>query len=231
MKKLLILVLTFFVFHSLQAQDLELTFKEEIIQGDDSDFELISHATVKNNTEESLQLDVKIKIINLIPGHEVAYCTHLCFGAQTTDWESGWPFDINAGETSDDVLAGGFSAHLYPNGNTGTSTIEFEFFDVNTPSRNASYTVEFQAGGVSVTENYNHFNTKMYPLPANDVINIRTDGISGSELYIYNAKGNMLKSVNNDAAGIVQVNLTEFSEGVYFIKDEKGNSGKFVISR
>lgn len=126
----------------------EFVSKDETISSLASVVEELSYATIKNISNEEKKVNVKLVVKTLAPGHTVAFCTHLCFMAQTSDWEapSSQFFTIPAGGDSGFLNGGqGFSAHFYPNGNSGTSEVEFIFFNVDNPDDNVSYTVTYTA--------------------------------------------------------------------------------------
>ena len=83
-------------------------------------------------------------------------------------------------------------------------------------------------------------NVKVYPNPTSDVINIAiTEVNSPTSLYIYNMSGKVIYSeqqinVDNNTDLIKQIDLSAYSNGVYFIKltnNEMVKTIKFIISK
>ncbi|MFZ9847241.1 MAG: T9SS type A sorting domain-containing protein [Flavobacteriales bacterium] len=70
---------------------------------------------------------------------------------------------------------------------------------------------------------------KVYPNPVNDVINISTNG-SFTKMEIYDIKGRIVLK-NNFPPTFMQLDVSNFSEGIYVIrltKDGMVSSVKFV---
>ena len=63
--------------------------------------------------------------------------------------------------------------------------------------------------------------TKIYPNPANNVLNINTE--AGSEIVIYNLLGKEVYSVKNSQANNI-INVSEFVEGAYIVKVINNNN-------
>lgn len=134
--------------NGVDPKEMSLTMisKDEVVNGTTADFEIISHANVKNISEKSVTTNVKMEIIELAEGHTIAICTNLCFLAQTEDWvvPDQEKFDILAGEDAGFLNGGeGFTAHLYTAGKVGTSKIKFIFYNVDDPDDMVSYIATF----------------------------------------------------------------------------------------
>jgi len=63
--------------------------------------------------------------------------------------------------------------------------------------------------------------TKVYPNPAKDFINI--ENTNNASVYIYNTLGKVVRKIDN-ASDFLNVNVSDFSNGMYFIKIQNGNN-------
>lgn len=126
----------------------EFVSKDESISSLALEVEKKSYAIIRNNSTEDKDVNVKLRIISLEPGHMVSMCTHNCFQPTTEDWQipSDRYFTVPAGGDSGFLNGGnGFSAHFYPNGISGVSQVEFIFYDVNNTEDKVSYIVTYTA--------------------------------------------------------------------------------------
>ncbi|MFH0894938.1 MAG: choice-of-anchor J domain-containing protein [Bacteroidota bacterium] len=73
---------------------------------------------------------------------------------------------------------------------------------------------------VGVNEN-NHSNTSIYPVPANNVLNVKVAGTSKVE--IVNVLGDVVYK-NGNVVNNVTINTSAFQSGVYFVKISNGTS-------
>lgn len=60
-------------------------------------------------------------------------------------------------------------------------------------------------------------NIKLYPNPINEYIQIENDDIELSIIYIVNAHGEILKTINNNAIKFFQIDFRQYTDGIYFI--------------
>ncbi len=87
----------------------------------------------------------------------------------------------------------------------------------------------------SKTKN-NSFNIILFPNPASKILNIKLDGFQCNYSFsIYNSYGALLHSFNS-AKQILEIDVNNFSEGVYFLKitDTKGkiiSTNSFTVSK
>lgn len=61
----------------------------------------------------------------------------------------------------------------------------------------------------------------VYPNPAKDVISIKNT--NNATVYIYNILGKMVRKIDS-TSDLLQVNVSDFSNGMYFIKIQNGNN-------
>lgn len=112
-----------------------------------------------------------------------------------------------------------------PNGISGYSTVFYNF------------SLEWLTDGndtfdpLGVVENQSPTDSlKIYPIPASSVITIEVEGMQ--TVNIYNALGQLVKSVSVKGASEVRLDVSEWASGAYFVEGVDGNGmsrkGKFV---
>lgn len=81
------------------------------------------------------------------------------------------------------------------------------------------------SGGVGTLELAGN-NVKVYPNPANDVLNVEVDGAEVSVINIYSLDGRVVSS-NNANASVVNVNISSLVEGTYIYEIVAENGATF----
>ena len=112
-----------------------------------------------------------------------------------------------------------------PNGASGYSTVFYNFsLDWLTDGNDT-----FDPLGVAEVQSPTD-SLKIYPVPALSVITIETDGVQ--TINIYNALGQLVKSVSTNGALEVGLDVSEWASGVYLVEGLDGNgfkkTGRFV---
>ena len=71
---------------------------------------------------------------------------------------------------------------------------------------------------------------KVYPVPASSFVTIETEGMQ--IINIYNAVGQLVKSVSAKGASEIRLDVSEWASGAYFVEGLNGNGitkvGRFV---
>ena len=146
------------------------------------------------------------------------------------------PIVYNFEDTKDDGLT--FEQYTYKNAETGNKTV---FIKVNGGihtwydgySNDIDYTTEiykFFTGQENVPtdiESNVAENFSIYPNPATDIVNIKSD--SNAELAIFNATGKEVKRIRTNE-GSTSINISDLPNGMYFIVID-GNAHKLTIER
>lgn len=209
MKKTLLLTFFIALAGGLAAQSIWLQKSSETKMGSAADFEVVSYNPVVNTGTAPITLKVTRRIIADNPTFDNAICWQLCYLPNTDTTLD--PLTIEPGDTTFN-----FSGHLYPNNTTGTTTIEYIFYDVANPANQWTYQVTFNVFGVGIDEEPLTV-SQPYPNPANDVVHIDIRSAQPSTLEIFDMTG---KKVAHRAVsareGEIAVNVRNLQPGLYF---------------
>ncbi len=93
---------------------------------DDMWYEIQAHAVVTNMADDQVEVKVKRNIIDTVPGTRNQFCWVLCYGFDVND--SFYSVELDPGESSSNSE---FSGHYQPLGKSGTSIIEYIFYNVD----------------------------------------------------------------------------------------------------
>ncbi|HRD37588.1 MAG TPA: T9SS type A sorting domain-containing protein, partial [Bacteroidia bacterium] len=96
----------------------------------------------------------------------------------------------------------------------------------------SAFVVKYTIGGlIGVDElNQDTNNLSLFPNPAKDYLNINSK--DNSEFEIYSIDGKLLEVVNTKKTKNVRIDVSNYSEGMYFLLDKSsGTRSKFVIYR
>ncbi len=212
---LLILSIVIFSVNGL-SQSLTLSWEGEtigdslLVEGLATDYELVAHAIVTNNTANSMDIKLRRDQLQMVEGT----MNYFCWGANcyppNVD-ESPIPFTLAAGQSTEE---GDFSGHYEPNNNFGDSFIEYEFFNVDNEDENVKVVVQFAATVVGVNEH--DLSANVYPNPASDHVTISLLHTMNT-IIIYDFTGSkvMEEHVNSSSH---KLNTSQLSPGVYFFR-------------
>jgi hypothetical protein len=139
-------------------------------------------------------------------------------------------FTVDANATLAD-----FSVHYNANGNAGTSTIRYKFFNVNNVNDTIDFTIIFNAS--ASVENYvsGLMVTDIYPNPAVDIANIdyNLPANSNMNIVIYNILGKEIMQFNLTNSGRLNIPVSDLQGGTYFcrynIDGETKETQKLII--
>ncbi len=229
MKKYILLLFVFSLAGGLTAESLWLEHESTVETGTVSDFEVVSHNAVVNTGTAPMTVKVTRRIIVDNASFDNAICWQLCY-LPTTDTTPD-PLVLNPGDT---VL--NFSGHLYPNGNLGTTTIEYIFYDVDNPSNQWSYEVEYNVFGVGLEENELAVSAP-YPNPANDVVRFDIQNAEPATIEVYDMLGKIVAQRTVSAReGEVTLRVQHLQPGLYFctVRSQNGDAvqtKRLVIQR
>ncbi len=184
-----------------------------------SDLDVDQKFNVFNNTSNPVLLNVKRYELSYVAGSKNYFCWELCLndinsGAQ---WLVTHPPVFNQINPGDSVTY--FGAHVKPQGNPGTHTFRYVWF--NTADANDSVYVDIVFNfAVSVnTIDKNDIKFELYPNPATHFtkINFNIPSSYPKLLVIYDMIGNkVFESSINNMEGSLNVDLSKFNNGVYF---------------
>ncbi|MCC5918374.1 MAG: T9SS type A sorting domain-containing protein [Cryomorphaceae bacterium] len=217
MKKAILLLLSFpfLVF----GQSLEIVDYDSVIYGHPTtSFDIYGHATIKNNSGQSI--DVKVKrsydLSNTLTQSN-AICWGMCFS--TTVDVSPDPIAIGAGQSN----STDFNGHVYPpmDGSPRSGQITYIFFDANNPDDSVAMTVTYiTTNSFSVNEAKQKSGFNVYPNPAKGSVWLDLQNINEPDITVMvnDVIGNNVIQKNVRSFGNrEQINLQGLRSGYYFI--------------
>ncbi|HPI19075.1 MAG TPA: T9SS type A sorting domain-containing protein [Candidatus Kapabacteria bacterium] len=225
-----------FIAGEVITPDVEIIEANTFVAGDDINVSYKSYATLKNNTDHSVDIGLKIIKISVFEGHDVLHCFGAnCYPPVSKDTTiSPGTLTLEPGEESTEA---DFDIELNPNGIQGTSIIKLVFFVIGDEENNDDYQVEFKIGSSGVTDNSDNLNCLAFPNPANNFVNVDLSDLSGNvQIKVYNSQSNLMSdySLSNPDSSYL-LNCSDFSQGVYnliILKNGKeAKQGRFVIVR
>jgi len=197
--------------------------------------EFLSHVLVKNNTDRDMPVKARREDINVVEGSTNYLCWEACYPDDVT--ESPNAYNIPAGEMTPETV---FAGHYLPQGNVGTSTVKYTFFDADEPDDQVYFLVSYVISPTSIEDLLsNALISSAYPNPATDQIAIDYEfptGVKVAELKLFNIVGQeILKQVVSDKSGKIQLSVSDLPEGIYFysltINDGAALTRKLIIRR
>ena len=196
---------------------------EITIYGEETDFEIVCHLFVTNNSASALNVSLTRHHIYMVSGSHSSFCWGMCYDTSINN--SAFPVEIDAGATDEYS----FSGHYNPYGNIGVAKISYTFFDDNNPNDSIMVIVNFVAGGggnyqsIAVEPGFQFVSSRINPTDP-DMMVVATDIINDDLDYIRNSVGAMLRKI-----GPNWVNGIGDWVGVegYLIKT--GESGEFSV--
>jgi hypothetical protein len=225
MKKFLLsLTMVLFIFSFAKAQDLTLTWEGNPIGdtvtlwGEPTDFELVFHANLHNNSANAMNIKVARKEIYLVGNTFSQICwAGLCY-SPTVDTSVNYELMMAGGTSGDED----FSGHYSPNGNIGTSIVEFIFYNIDNPSVKVSVVVKFWASPEGIAEDAMQGGriSEIYPNPATNYVNLDfnlTSAVKEAKVRIINLIGSVVKEVEIErSTNQLKLDISDLDNGVYF---------------
>jgi len=242
MKKLLLsLTIVLLTINFAKAQDLTLTHEGNpigdtiMIWGDPSDFELVLYANLHNNTDRDMNIKVSRQEISMVEGALSQICwAGLCY-SPSTDVSPNYQLVAAGGMSADED----FSGHYLPNGQIGTSLVEFTFFNMDDQSISVSVVVKFWASPEGIAEDAMQGGSisDIYPNPASNYVNLDFDltpSVKQAKVRVVNILGSVVKEADIvKGTNQLKLDVSDLNNGVYFysilINGETYKTKKLVI--
>ena len=190
------------------------------------------HAEVHNMAGVAKNVKVKRYRVSVQPLAFGDFCWTACYDPSVDLSPLG--ISLAAGTTNDTS----FIAHYTPNGEVGTSTYKFTFFDAANPNDSVSFTLNFNiAVGINEAQ-ANATVSNMYPNPASTFVSMKYDVneyAKTAKIVVFDMLGKMVKElVLDEKQGVAKLNVSDLNSGVYFysfLVDEKAIiTKKLVVS-
>ena len=226
MKKILLsLTIVVFLLSFAKAQNpLTLTWEGNpvgdtvILWGEPSEFELVMYANLHNNTGNAMNIKVARKEISMVENTFSQICwAGLCY-SPTVDTSANYQLVMAGGISGDED----FSGHYAPNGNIGTSIVEFTFYNVDDPSVKVSVVVKFWASPEGIAEDAMRGGSisDIYPNPATNYVNLDfnlTSQVKEAKVRVINLLGSVVKEANIESGtNQLRLDISDLDNGVYF---------------
>jgi len=173
---------------------------------------------VHNNTDHDMTIKVTRNEIFLVDGTLSQICwAGLCY-----------PPAVDTSVYSQVVIAGGssadedFSGHYLPNNHTGTSIVEFIFYNIDNPTEFVSVTVNFVVEFVGIDEDVMKGGSisEIYPNPATNYVNLDFDltpSVKQAKVRVINLLGSVVKEVEIErGTNQLKLDISDLDNGVYF---------------
>lgn len=181
------------------------------------------HIKVKNTSSEDLEVKVRRAYADPTCAYDSGYfCWDFCYGADIDN--SIGHVAIEAGMEKND-----FSGHVYSPSTSATCTdsTRYVFFSEKDASDSLSVWVTIAAGPTMGTIALQVSESRLYPNPATNVVNIEVQ--RASEIAIYNALGALVKR-KALLLGTNTVAVHDLSDGVYLYSLDGGTYKKLIVS-
>ncbi len=181
-----------------------------IVTGLTTDFEIVAHAIVSNNSNHSMDIKVRRDQIQVIEGTLNQFCWgSSCYPPNVN--ESPGFLTLGPGQST---LEGQFSGHYLPLGNFGDSFIEYEFFNMTNEDENVKVIVHFIATTVGISEDDTYLT--IYPNPASESITINMSH-SIDAVLVYDCTGRkVLEEQVNSNSYLMKTSF--LSSGLYLFR-------------
>jgi hypothetical protein len=223
----------------LKSQSLEfVTQPEAYLYGTPDAGEITSYAEVRNKSNNSVNVKVKITILSIAEGHMFYFCLGNCFPPRATDFEmpDGAAVTLAPGGTTTGPNL--FDIILLPEGVEGVTSLKVTFMVVGNPTDTVEYTVTFST--VTDVDEINEpiiVFAEPVPNPVSEFVYFNYETLTGNYsgyLEIYDNSGILISQIKLTENKIEKYNTANLPSGTYYavmnIKDKKQAVRKFVVS-
>lgn len=250
MKKFTLLIIAFvFTISFVNAQSFALSWEGEtlgdtvVIAGDPDDAELVFHAILTNNSDDSVAFKVQRRFIYLLDEVSHYFCWGLCYlPNHDSIFVSSSYVGLNAGQSTTEWDFAGhyFSAYEDSTINViGTSLVEYKFFNVDNEDEFITVVAKFVTAPDGIMDQImaEGFVSDIYPNPASHFINLDyelTSKVNNANIRIMNLLGSVVKNVEIDKNSTgIRLDISNLTNGVYFysviINNEVYKTKKLIV--
>lgn len=197
---------------------------------------------IQNVSSESLDLRVSSSPSSFVSGAEYRFCWGpICYDWTDTDFVSPTGNNNNLVVTlAPDEVTNTFYTDYKHNGNSGTSVVEYCWFDNNDTSVESCFTLTWQTEPVSVGElNVQAEISEISPNPVVGTSSIAYNvmgSYSKANVQVYSLVGELVQDVTiNSPIGLLMVNAADYNAGIYFVNvivdGQIHSTKKMVVSK
>lgn len=257
MKKYLLITIFFlisanFIFASpFEIFNFSDTVRAELYYDEENELvgeEMEAYAQIRNVSSSDVEFSITMTFLEITSGHSGALCWGECFAFTDQKFVSPWNFTLKAGEAS---KVAQFSGHilpykllsenplLYSKAVAGVTRVRYSFEPVGgTEEDKLHYDVVFIVDApASVASEPTILDNGIYPIPANDFINVDlAESFSNDTFAVINdINGNKVTEYKISAGtNNLRVDVGALANGTYFIEIRNGSKlsiKKFVVSK
>ncbi|GEM_PF-2271360 len=220
------LFLTIFSNSSFSA-DLELINVDTLVRLSTEEYELVSHATIKNISTKTIDVLVRNEVLELAEGHTTSFCfgtAGKCFQPITGNTVSDVVLTLAPGASSKEADYKGF---IFTNDAVGLSRVRYIFYDANNANSQVSYTMTYDALPLMSVNKDLSAKVKIFPNPTSDFLKI--DGVElGANFRIITSIGN---EVISGTLSTHSLDVSKLSTGSYTILINSNIAKEFIIQK
>ena len=196
--------------------------------------ELVFNPIVRNSTDSTLKVKVRRTNLIVVEGSENYFQWVLPYEDSTN--VSIEYLEMAPGASTEVDL---FSGHYKPNGNAGTTSVEYTFFDIDYEIIYQKFVVNYTSLPDAIDESILkgvHFSA-IYPNPAINFVNLNytlAPGVKSASIRISNILGTVVSETNlNLNSNSTRVDVSQLDGGIYFysviLNGERLSTKKLVI--
>ena len=221
----------------LDPDDNDITGDTLIVQGDASESLIHAYIRIHNDSEDLMQILASKIEIDTLPGTYNTFCWNgACFPPFV--YEAEIPLLLEPGETS---ASDDFYGEYTPNGQVGTTIIQYEFFSRNdgfeTVKTTVIYDTEDNETFTQSPENGQWLVSEPFPNPAHDVVKFNHSfphDTREASILIQSITGATLQTIAIDpTSSNTQIDVSSLNPGFYLYSLElNGNiatTGKIIV--
>ena len=203
-KALLTIFFSIFLFLAfVNSQSLTVTNFQPVIYGLSTDPFIGADATVNNISNSDKNVMCERIANNLASSHKSSFCWDVCYGPNTSICDT--PLFVSANNFTQ-----AFKGDLFPYGTTGTSIVDYKFFDEQNPSDFTTISIMYIIGATAINELTQNIQiTPPYPNPA--------------VVFTY------IGYTNNNEKDNVKIQILDLLGKIYFTKILENKSGLLTI--
>jgi len=225
--RILILVILFFIFQSVEAQSFEVIVEDTLLIEPDPNVLLSAHADVKNITNTPIKTLVSREEISIAPSHFNYFCWGVNCYAPTT---------IVSPDTillEPQVLNGTFKGYIDPDGTSGASYIRYCFINAVNPTDRVCFNVKYLVGTTAI-ERPDPGKPVTVPASYDSYSQTIKVNVNGGKIEIMNMLGQKVDlTFRFDGTGMV-ADASTLKTGYYFLfgVNEKGPwSARVIVTK
>jgi hypothetical protein len=224
MKKALLTFFSFITMFAVQGQSLEVTEMDTVLEVNSTAMADYGFSIkVKNISSGDVEVYARRAYHEMDCAYDSGYfCWDYCYGADV-DNSIGF-IEIQAG-----AVSSSFSGHVYSptTGNTCVDSTRYVFYNGKDANDSVSVWVTISAGPTVGTIELTVSESRVYPNPANNVLNIETQ--KEGEFRLFNTLGEEVKRMNV-IPGQNAVSVADFANGIYLYSIDGSTFKRVVIS-